>query len=152
MDRENRIVYFAIKTDESNFDHVAETSKMEGDIFTIVHQPASYPGGISEFYKYVGEEMIYPQEARDKNIEGRVYVQFVIETDGAVSQVTTVKGIGHGCDKEAERVLLASNDFIPAEHNENPVRQRMVIPIIFKMDAPDRDVIIINELEKVDQK
>ncbi|WP_258105470.1 energy transducer TonB [Marinoscillum sp. MHG1-6] len=103
------------------------------EVFTIVEDPAEFPGGLAAFYKYVGDNMKYPSQARRMGIEGRVYVQFVVDKDGTVTEVQAVKGIGAGCDEEAERVLQNCPKFKPGKQRGRPVKQRMVIPIVFKL-------------------
>ena len=67
-------------------------------------------------------------------IEGRVFVQFVVDKDGSVSDVKVVKGIGAGCDEEAERVLKLSPKWSPGKERGRSVKVRMVLPIIFKLN------------------
>ncbi|MEQ9303095.1 MAG: energy transducer TonB, partial [Marinoscillum sp.] len=71
------------------------------EVFTIVEDQPEFPGGMAAFYKYVGDNMDYPSQARRMGIEGRVYVQFVVDKAGNVTEVKAVKGIGAGCDEEA---------------------------------------------------
>ena len=77
--------------------------------------------------------MEYPSQARRMGIEGRVFVQFVVDKQGNVTEVQSVKGIGAGCDEEAERVLRESPKFKPGKQRGRPVKVRMVLPIIFKL-------------------
>ena len=87
-----------------------------------------------ELNKFLGNKINYPTLAQNSNISGRVFVEFVIEKDGSVSNVKTVKGIGFGCDEEAERVIkLTSGMWTPGEKNGHPVRLKMVQAIYFKM-------------------
>lgn len=114
------------------FEEAPEEEVVE-EVFTIVEDPAEFPGGMAAFYKYVGDNMDYPSQARRMGVEGRVYVQFVVDKDGTITEVKAVKGIGAGCDEEAERVLRASPKFKPGKQRGRPVKQRMVLPIIFKL-------------------
>jgi protein TonB len=66
-------------------------------------------------------------------IEGRVYVEFIVNKDGKISEAKTVKGIGGGCDEEAERIVMEAPSWNPAKQRGRPVRQRMVLPITFKL-------------------
>lgn len=112
----------------------AEEPKEEVDeIFTIVEEPAGPKGGMPAFYKYVGDKMKYPAQARRMGIEGKVFVQFVVGKDGSISEVTVVKGIGAGCDEEAIRVLQSAPPWNPGKQRGKPVKQRMVLPITFKL-------------------
>jgi len=104
------------------------------EVFSIVEDQPEFPGGMAAFYKYVGDNMKYPAQARRMGIEGRVFVQFVVEKDGSITEVKAVKGIGAGCDEEAERVLRASPKFKPGKQRGRPVKVRMVLPIQFKLN------------------
>jgi len=112
----------------------AEEPKEEvEEIFTIVEDPASPVGGMTAFYKYVGEKIKYPPQARRMGVEGRVFVQFVIDKEGRITEVQAVKGIGAGCDEEAVRILQAAPKWKPGKQRGKPVKQRMVLPITFKL-------------------
>lgn len=113
---------------------VVEAPKEEVDeIFTIVEESAAPKGGMAAFYKYVNDKMKYPAQARRMGIEGRVFVEFVIGKDGSISEVRAVKGIGAGCDEEAVRVIQAAPSWTPGKQRGKPVKQRMVLPITFKL-------------------
>jgi periplasmic protein TonB len=103
------------------------------EIFTIVEDQPEFPGGWPAFYKYVGDRMKYPSQARRMGIEGRVFVSFVVERDGRVTDVQVVKGIGAGCDEEAIRVMQTIPNFKPGKQRGRPVRVKMQIPIVFKL-------------------
>ncbi len=102
-------------------------------IFDFVESYPEFPGGMKAFYKYVSDNMNYPAQARRMNIEGKVYIQFVVDEKGNVSEVKAVRGIGAGCDEEAERVLRESPKFNPGKQRGRPVKVRMVMPIVFKL-------------------
>ena len=68
-------------------------------------------------------------------IEGKVFVQFVVEKDGSLSDVHVIKGIGAGCDEEAIRVVQNAPKWKPAKQRGRPVRQRLVLPLTFKLAA-----------------
>ncbi len=104
------------------------------EVFTIVEDQPEFPGGMPAFYKYVGERMNYPAQARRMGIEGRVFVQFVVDKDGTITEVKAVKGIGAGCDEEAERVLREAPKFKPGKQRGRAVKVRMVLPIIFRLN------------------
>ena len=102
-------------------------------IFTIVEQDAFYPGGNAAFYSYISKKMKYPSQARRMGIEGRVFVQFVVDTDGSISEVKVMRGIGAGCDEEAIRVIQNSPKWNPGKQRGKAVKQRMFLPITFKL-------------------
>jgi len=159
IDKTNNTIYIAMMKDGTNFDYVAEKSKMDGEVFTMVESQPRYPGGMDAFYQYLGQEMKYPLQARKAGIEGRVYVQFIVEPDGTISEVTTLKGIGGGCDAEAERVMTNTSGWIPGEQRGKKVRVRMVLPLVFKLNNDEvanggksKGTIIINEVENVNDR
>ena len=103
------------------------------EIFTVVEENATPQGGIAEFYKYVAENVKYPAQARRMQIEGKVFVEFVVGKDGKISNATAVKGIGAGCDEEAVRIIQNCAPWNPAKQRGKPVKQRMVLPITFRL-------------------
>lgn len=104
------------------------------EVFQIVENPAEFPGGIGEFYKFVQKNMSYPAQARRMGIEGRVYVEFIVDKDGSITNVSSVRGIGAGCDEEAVRVVQMSPKWSPPRQRGRPVKQKMIIPITFKLN------------------
>lgn len=109
----------------------------ENEIFVVVEQSASPKGGVTAFYKDISERIIYPASARRMNIEGKVFVEFVVNKDGTITDVKVVKGIGAGCDEEAIRVVSESPAWNPAKQRGRAVKQRMVLPITFKLKRND---------------
>ncbi len=116
------------------FDEQPEDEKVD-EIFTIVEDQPEFPGGIQAFYKFVSDKIKYPSQAKRMGIEGRVFVQFVVDKDGTVTNVEAVKGIGAGCDEEAVRVMKSVPRFKPGKQRGRPVRVRMVLPIMFKLSS-----------------
>ena len=103
--------------------------------FTIVEQTAYFPGGPNAFSAFLIENIQYPQKAMRLRVEGKVYVQFVVNEEGKVEDLAVVKGIGAGCDEEAVRVLSLMPDWIPAEQRGRKVKQKMVQAITFVLPA-----------------
>ena len=106
----------------------------EDTVYQIVEQMPQYTGGEEAMMKYVAENIKYSQAAKDKNISGRVFVSFVIEKDGSVSNVKVVRGIGGGCDEEAARVIKEMPKWKPGMQKGKPVRVNYMMPIFFKLD------------------
>ncbi len=115
---------------------VAEAPEEEvaDEIFTIVEEQADFPGGIAAFYKYVKRKMKYPPQARRMGMEGKVFVQFVVERDGSITDVKAIRGLGAGTDEEAVRVIKSSPKWKPGKQRGVPVRVRRVIPITFRLN------------------
>ncbi len=106
------------------------------EIFLVVEESAAPVGGISAFYEYVGKKMAgkYPAQARRMGIEGKVFVEFVINKDGSIVDVRAMKGIGAGCDELAVKVVQESPKWKPGKQRGKPVRQKMVLPITFRLN------------------
>lgn len=100
--------------------------------YALEQQPAPV-GGMEAFYKYLSRNLKYPDSARRMGISGKVFVQFVVDKDGSLSDVEILKGIGSGCDEEAVRVVKTAPKWNPGKQRSRPVRVRMSIPIVFKM-------------------
>lgn len=115
-----------------NVETIANKIVQNGEIFVVVEETAKPKDGIENFYSFILSNMKYPSEAKENGIEGKVFVEFVVEKDGSLSNMKVLKGIGHGCDDEAMRVLAMSPPWEPARQRSLPVRQKMVMPIIFQ--------------------
>ncbi len=110
-----------------------DTIKQDNEpIFSIVEEPAQFPGGDEALLKFIRKKIKYPKQAIKNKISGTVYVQFIVEKDGSISDVTVIRGIGGGCDEEAVRVITKMPNWIPAKQKGIPVRSFYVIPITFE--------------------
>lgn len=105
----------------------------EDEVFSIVEEQPEPVGGMKQFYQYITESLQYPAEAKNAGIEGKVYVQFVIQEDGSLHDVAAIKGIGGGCDEEAVRVIEEGPNWVPGKQRGKNVRVRMVMPIAFRL-------------------
>jgi len=103
------------------------------EIFTIVEEQPSPVGGIKAFYDYVARNLKYPPKAARTGVEGRVFVEFIVEKNGSLTDIKVVKGIGGGCDEEAIRVISDAPRWNPGRQRGNPVRVRMIMPISFRL-------------------
>jgi len=108
------------------------TSEEVINVNSIENQPA-FPGGMEAFIKYLRKNLRYPSSAVENDVAGRVYVNFIVEKDGKLTDIKVVKGIGFGCDEEAIRVLKRSPDWSPGEQNGRKVRVMYTLPIVFSM-------------------
>lgn len=89
-------------------------------------------GGYESYYAKLSKNLKYPKQAIRQQVDGRVYVEFVVDRNGTVGNIKIVKGIGAGCDEEAMRVL-ALTKWEPGKQRGRPVNVRMIIPVIFTM-------------------
>ena len=79
--------------------------KPEADIYSSVEEMPTFVGGESALYKFLADNIVYPQMAKESNVQGKVYVSFVIDARGHITNVKLLRGIGGGCDQEALRVI-----------------------------------------------
>jgi protein TonB len=101
--------------------------------FLVVEQMPDFPGGEAELYKYLQANIKFPSMARDAGITGTVYVRFIVDKYGKISNVTLLRGIGGGCDQEALRVVKAMPDWKPGKQNGMPVPVYFTLPIKFTL-------------------
>lgn len=106
------------------------------EIFNFASEQARYPGGESEMYKEIQSYIVYPEFEKQNGIEGTVYVNFVVEVDGSVTNVLVTRGVEEGPNFSKMAQKAVSNlklKFEPAKMNGNSVRLRMTIPIKFSL-------------------
>ena len=89
--------------------------------------------GYSHFYQFVARKMVYPKSARRQGIEGKVFVEFIVDRSGAITNVKTIRGISPECDAEAVRAIKSYPNWNPPLQRGLPVRQKIVLPITFKL-------------------
>ena len=106
----------------------------DGDTFIFVEHQPDFPGGTAAFYKFIQKKMKYPSQARKMGIEGKVFVQFVVDKDGSLTDINVIRGIGAGCDEEAIRVLKMAPKWNAGKQRGVPVKVRMTLPITFKLN------------------
>ena len=112
---------------------VEEEEVVEQEIFQIVEEMPAYPGGDQKLMEFIAKGIKYPQIARETGIQGRVFVGFVIEPDGSVSNVKVLRGIGGGCDEEAMRVVKSIPKWKPGKQRGKAVRVSYMLPVNFKL-------------------
>ncbi|MCK5855843.1 MAG: energy transducer TonB [Bacteroidales bacterium] len=107
----------------------------EGNIFVFVEDHPAYPGGDIARIKYLKKSVNYPMMAIESLIQGTVYVTFVVEKDGRITDVKVISGIGGGCDEEAVRVIKKMPKWNPGKQRGIPVRVQINVPIKFKLSS-----------------
>jgi TonB family protein len=107
-------------------------------IYTIVEKPAEYPGGMKAMMQYLQSTVRYPADARQLGIQGSVFTSFVVDKNGKVSDLTTVKGVSADLDAEAFRVITTMPRWQPASVRGKAVKSRFVLPIKFKLSTGSR--------------
>jgi protein TonB len=114
---------------------VVKEEEDEDKVFLVVEQPAEFDGGMAAMYKFIGKNLKYPASARRMGIEGSVFVSFIVDKAGVISDVQVVKGISADCDKEAERVVKQMPNWKPGKQNGRAVKSKFVLPIKFKLQS-----------------
>ena len=106
----------------------------DNKVFTSVEQVPEFPGGLNEFYKFLSSNIRYPSESREKGIQGRVIISFIVEKDGELTNFKIAKSVKNDIDDEALRVLKMSPKWRPGFQNGLPVRVAYSVPIAFTLD------------------
>lgn len=104
------------------------------ELFILVESMPQPIGGYKEFYKFIGENLKYPAKARRTQLEGKVFVQFVVNADGSLSDFEILKSIGGGCDEEVLRIMKMAEKWTPGKQRGAPVRVRQVLPVSFQFN------------------
>ena len=112
---------------------IEEEDIQEAEIFTIVEEMPDFPGGTQKLADYLAKNIKYPQMARESGIQGRVFISFVVEPDGSVSNVNVMRSLGGGCDEEAVRVVKSMPKWKPGKQRGKPVRVSYILPVNFKL-------------------
>lgn len=119
-------------TNQTNTQPVTKTTEQE--IYQVVEIMPSFPGGNELLLDYISKALKYPQEALEKGIQGRVFVGFIVEPDGSISNVKVQRGIGSGCDEEAVRVIKSMPKWEPGKQRGHTVRVSHQLPVNFKLN------------------
>jgi TonB family protein len=101
--------------------------------YTVVEEMPSFKGGMQGMMNYLAENITYPLEAKKKGIQGRVFINFTILSDGSISDVKVLRGIGGGCDEEAIRVVKKMPKWNPGKQKGNPVAVKYNLPVKFSL-------------------
>ena len=111
-----------------------DTNKMLNEpVFTSVERVPTFPGGLEAFGHYLASNIRYPARSREKGIQGRVIISFIVEKDGSLSGVKVARGVATDIDQEALRVIRTSPDWKPGTQNGKPVRVAYSVPISFTL-------------------
>ncbi|NCA80999.1 MAG: energy transducer TonB, partial [Sphingobacteriia bacterium] len=110
---------------------VEEKEVVEAEIFTVVEENPMFPGGDEARMNFLRENIKYPQMARESGIQGTVYVTFVVEPSGNITNIKILRGIGGGCDEEALRVVRQMPKWKPGKQRGKSVRVQFNMPIRF---------------------
>ena len=103
-------------------------------IYEMVEENAQFPGGDAECFKWLSEHIKYPSICQEQGVQGRVIVNFVVNKDGSIVDVKTVRSPDPNLTKEAERVVKMMPKWKPARQGNKPVRSRFTLPVMFKLN------------------
>lgn len=112
----------------------ARQPKVTGDkIFNAVEVQPSFPGGEEAFNTFVHHTSKFPDMARAKKVSGRVFVEFIVEKDGSLTDLVVMRNPGYGLGDEAIRLLCIGPKWKPGTQNGKPVRVQFIVPINFRL-------------------
>lgn len=112
---------------------VQDTVDISNAVFEIVEVMPVFPGGMSALMKYIGENIKYPEEAKKKNMQGRVYVAFIVNQDGSISDTRIIRGASPLLDAEALRVIGSMPKWKPGMQKGKAVRVQYSVPVVFSL-------------------
>ena len=113
---------------------VEEVVEEEAIPFALVEEKPKFQGGdANTFSKWVNSKLVYPEIAKENGVQGRVTLQFTVNTDGSVSNVTVLRGVDPSLDKEAVRIVSSSPKWEPGRQRERPVKVTYTFPVIFQL-------------------
>ncbi len=118
-------------TDATDFGEYGDEDTGDTEVFVVVEDMPSFPGG--NVQKWIAKNVKYPVLAMENGIQGKVYIQFVIERDGSITDVKVLRGVDSSLDKEAMRVVKAMPKWKPGKQRGKPVRVSYTLPINFQL-------------------
>ena len=118
---------------------VEVNEKLKGTpVLTVVEQMPAYPGGMAALMEYFKENMRYPASAKERGLQGRVTVQFVVDKDGSVKEPKVIRSVAQELDEEALRLVKSMSKWEPGRQNGEPVAVKFAVPVPFKQDVDVR--------------
>lgn len=137
----------SVKIDGKNFeiDFAGGIMKDDSKIYAeAVEVAPEYPGGYNAMFDFISKNVKYPKESKEKGIEGRVYVQFVVEKDGSLNEITVLRGVSEDIDAEAIRVVKAMPNWKPGMNEGKTVRVQYVLPFNFKLSGNENTMTALS--------
>lgn len=111
-----------------------ENNNSNDSIIEHPDQEASFPGGPDAMQQYIADNIEYPPAAMKSGKQGRVFVEFVVNTDGSISDVKILRGVSEALDNESVRIINTMPNWVPAQLGDENVRARCRVPFNFKLD------------------
>ena len=112
---------------------VEEEEVEEQQIFQVVEEMPEFPGGMGECMKFLSKNINYPSISQENGVQGRVIVQFVVNTDGSIVEPVVMRGVDPYLDKEALRVIKMMPKWSPGKQRGKPVRVKYTVPVMFRL-------------------
>jgi len=128
---ENEVEIEETETDE---DEIIEIEEDDEEFFMVVENMPEFPGGDLGLMKFIQKNVRYPAIAKEYNITGKVYVSFIVDKKGSVTNVKIVRGVDKNLDAEALRVVSSLPKYKPGKQRGKPVRVMFTIPINFTLN------------------
>lgn len=120
-------------------------------VFLVVEQDPTFPGGMKAYRKFLGKNLNYPAEAKEKQIEGNVYITFIVDTDGSLTDFELLRNPGGGLGEEALRVYMEGPKWIPGMQRNQAVKTKLTARVAFKLDEHDVTSIATQEPKEVEE-
>ncbi len=114
-------------------------NEIKEDVFTSVDESPTFPGGVKELYRFIGQNIKYPVAAQRANTQGKVFVRFIVRKDGSTSDMTVLKGIGNGCDEETMRVISIMPKWNAGKKDGVPVNVYFTMPVSFVLEGGEEE-------------
>lgn len=139
IEDEIEIIFDTEMTDDTEIDEILELDEPtdnfdENATFLFVEHQPTFDGGYSAFYKFINKKLRYPSQARRMGIQGKVFLNFVIDKEGNITSIKVIRGIGAGCDEAAIKALQSAPKWNPGKQRGIPVKVSMSLPITFKLN------------------
>ena len=138
------ILLFANYLQAQNYQSQAVITRGGSEVFLVVEQMPEFPGGVAEMFKFLRENIEYPIEAQLQGIQGRVVCQFIVNSDGSISDIKVVRGVHPSLDAEAIRAIESMPKWIPGKKDGEAVNVQFTVPVAFAMEweQPIANIII----------
>jgi len=120
--------------DDYVMDEYEETEEEEDEVFMVTEVQASFVGGDDSLFKFISDNIKYPEQAIKDKIEGTAFIRFIVEKDGSLSNIEVLRPVDGGCSEEAVRIVKMMPNWNPAKQRNRLVRAYFVLPIEFKLD------------------
>ena len=154
QNKDNPVVLISSESVEYDYGDVVvihhvqkEDSGNNGIFYSVEQQQPEFPGGMAELMKYLQKNLRYPQICKEQGVQGRVFVQFVVNTDSTITDVNVIKSVNPHLDEEAVRVVKAMPKWNPGKQRGELVCVRFTLPVTFRLpkDTLKVDTVSVNK-------